>query len=345
MNDLEKYQFDLGGYLLVKGLLRLDQVSAYLSAADELESHFLKNMDAEPQFSGFSSIRYRFDEKYQCHSYKNASGGGLQLILDDFLNASKAFDSLVAHEPTMEYVRELAAGPYWIGNSELRYRYKSNHTDTHMGGRMDTRNRYEFVGVNMYDAGAQVRRVRDFNLHAVRVLYALEDIPVEHGPLCVVPGTHKSNYFSPYSDHSPEAEPGMMPIPMDAGDAIIFTENLRHGGFPNLLDRPRKTLHLMISPRWVGSQSPIHWNERVYVSDEAWGRYTAEQKELLPPPPDNRDLQLKILRQENKYLKGEKDKLGAEMERLKTLLPASRPETAQGPDKSVVSSLRKLIGF
>ncbi len=336
MNDFEKYEFDLNGYLLVKGLLSPSEFSACLTATNELEGHFLANVDAGPQLLGYSHIRYRFDEKYQCHSYKNESGGGLQLILDDFLNASEVFDTLVAHEPTMDYVREMAVGPHWIGNSELRFRYRSNFTDTHMGGRLDTRNRYEFVGVSMFDSDAQVRAVRDFNLRAVRVLYALEDMPVEHGPLCVVPGTHKSNYFSPYNDSNPQSEPGMIPLPMKAGDAIIFTENLRHGGFPNLLDRPRKTLHLMFSPRWVGSQSPVHWNDKVYVSEEAWARYTPAQRALLPTPSGNSELQLKILRDENKNLKAENELLKAR---------SMAPEPVPVPDNGIIPALRKLIGI
>ena len=309
MNDTEKYLFDLNGYLLVKGLLGAGEVGACLAAADALEAHIEKHIDAEPQFLGHSSIRYRFDEMYNCHSYKNRSGGGLQYVVDDFLNASSAFDPLVGHEPTMRYVENLVAGPYRIGSSELRYRYRSNTTHTHMGGVVDSRNHYQFVGRPMVDDAARALRPRDFNLLVVRVLYALHDVPVEGGPLCVVPGSHKSNYFSPYDSREPTLEDGMIPIPMEAGDAIIFTENTRHGGFPNLLDTPRKTLHLAIGPAWVASQSPIHWNDSVHVSPEAWGRYSEKQRALLPPPAHASEQELKRMRAEIARLKEELGRL------------------------------------
>jgi hypothetical protein len=309
MNYTEKYLFDLNGYLLVKGLLGNDDVRACLAAATELEEHIGNNIDAEPQFLGHASIRYRFDETYNCYSYKNQSGGGVQYIVDDFLNASSAFDVLVGHEPTMRYVEDLAAGPYRIGSSELRYRYKSNTTHTHMGGVVDSRNHYEFVGRSMVDDATRTRRPRDFNLLAVRILYALHDVPIEHGPLCVVPGSHKSNYFSPYNSKEPTQEVGMTPIPMEAGDAILFTENIRHGGFPNLLDAPRKTLHLMISPSWVASQSPIHWDDHVYVSPAAWNRYNEKQRVVLPPPPQANELEVKRMHAEILRLKEELSRL------------------------------------
>lgn len=335
MNEIERYQFDLNGYLVVKDILSPEEVSRYLAVANELEGHVAKTIDDGPRLTGFSNISYRFDEQYQCFSYKSMSGGGLQLVVDDFLNASSSFDSLVGHARTMAYVDELCVGPNWIGSSELRYRYKSNETHTHMGGRMDMRNRYSFAGVKMYDSAAQLWRVRDFDLAAVRILYALHDTPEDYGPLCVVPGSHKANYFSPYSDEKPTAEPGMIPVPLKAGDAIIFSENLRHGGFPNHRDQARKTLHLMFSPRWVGSQSPIHWDGHAYVSPQAWSRYSEGQRAVLPPPAQDFEQEAKVLRQENARLQAEIAGLKAQLEAMPSVPVPAEPSR---------SLFRKVMG-
>jgi len=281
MNEVERYQFDLNGFILVKGILDKSEVKSCLAAADDLEAHIAAHIDEEPHFTGHFGIRYHYDEKLGTSSYKNDWGGGLQYIVDDFLNASSAFDSLVGHERTMAYMPALAMGPFQIGGSELRFRYRGNMTLTHMGGVIDPRNRYEFVGRPMLDPANGGRDPRDFNLLVVRVLYALEDVPLENGAFCVVPGSHKSNFFSPYGD-DPTKEPGMIGLPMEAGDALFFTENLRHGGLPNLLDRPRKTIHFQIGPVWAGSQSPAHWNGSPYVSPEAWSRYSEAQRALFP---------------------------------------------------------------
>jgi hypothetical protein len=317
MNEVEKYKFDLDGYLLVKGLLEPEHVQRGLAAADAMHNHISVNIDAEPRYLSSQNVDYRFDEEYQCHSYKSMAGGGVQYIIDDFLNASEAFDVLVNHEPTMKYIRDLCAGPYRIVSSELRCRHKSNTTPTHMGGPMDTRNKYEFAGRSLVDTNLQKPVLRDFNLNVVRVLYALHDVPTEQGPLCVVPGSHKANFYSPFDRMDPREEPGMIPLPMQAGDAIIFTENLRHGGFPNLMEEPRRTLHIAIGPRWIASQSPLHWDEQVYVSPQAWARYTDLQRALLPPPPAAAEREAHRLREEVRRLKADNARLLIDIQQIR----------------------------
>lgn len=352
MNDIERYLFDLNGYLLVKEALHPTERERYLAAVEQLQDYIVEHIDDQPQLVGFAGIRHRFDEKYQCFSYKSSSGGGPQYVVDDFLNASEDFDSLVGHGRTMEFVSEMITGPAWIGSSELRLRYRSNLTDTHMGGPMDIRNRFQFVGKTMYDSAAMKNRPRDFDLAAVRVLYALEDVPVEHGPLCVVPGSHKSNFFSPFAAERPTEEPGMVPVPMEAGDALFFTENLRHGGFPNLLAKPRRTLHLLFCPPWAGSQSPIHWNDRVYVSRQAWERYDDVQRGLVPSPADQWEIDLKLLRAENERMrleaapiKAELDRLQAELGRLQAEEQARILATPAATARGVLPSIRRLLGL
>lgn len=345
MNEFERYQFDLNGYIIVKNILSDDEVRRYLAVVEAKEEHFRKTIDDEPRMVGFANIPYRFDEENQCFAYKH-TGAGIQLVIDDFLNISPEFDSLVGHERTMAYVDELCVGPNWIGSSEIRYRFKANETHTHMGGHMDMRNRYQFAGVKMYDSAASVWRVRDFDLAAVRILYALHDVPEDYGPLCVVPGSHKSNYFSPYKDQEPTAEPGMVPLTLKAGDAIIFTENLRHGGFPNLRDTSRKTLHIMFSPRWAASQSPLHWNDRVYVSPQAWARYSEAQRAVLPAPAQAFEQEAKVQRQQ---LDSQKKQIAAqqhEIAMLKGEIQALKNEVAaaKGAAANGAASNRSLLG-
>lgn len=290
MDDRERYHFDLSGYLLVKGILSPGEVSRALSAMEALEQRFVDGVRARPIYDSLQfKMDYHYDAELGTSSYvANHGGGGPQYVVDDFLNADPAFDLFVGHARTMSYVREMTETPCKIMSSELRYRHRGNITGTHMGGPIDRRNRYTFVADPM--PGSRDSSGRHFDLLAVRVLYALHDIPVENGPLCVVPGSHKANYKSPYGS-DPMEEPGMIALPMEAGDALFFTENLRHGGFPNVMDRVRKTVHICFTPTWVGSQSPAHWDGDVFVTPEAWARYSEEQRALLPqptPPGDQR---------------------------------------------------------
>lgn len=129
----------------------------------------------------------------------------------------------------------------------------------------------------------------------------------------------------------------MIPLPMEAGDAIFFTENLRHGGFPNVLGRARKTMHLMVGPDWAGSQSPIHWNDRVHVSRESWNRYSEAQRAILPPPQGEAECELRILGAELRRLRAEVERISAENERLQHELQQKTGQTG------FVTSLRKAF--
>lgn len=320
MDDRERYHFDLNGYLHVKGVLSPAEVAQALSAMDGLEQHFVETAHAEPKYHSLHfKMDYHYDAKLGTSSYvANHGGGGPQYIVDDFLNADPAFDLFVGHARTLKYVSELIESPLKIVSSELRYRHRGNITGTHMGGPIDWRNRYTFVGNSTPNADSNSTR-RHIDLLCVRVLYALHDLPVENGPLCVVPGSHKANYHSPYGN-DPMQEPGMVPLPMAAGDALFFTENLRHGGYPNALDRVRKTVHIAFAPGWVGSQSPAHWNGDVFVTPESWARYSEEQRAFMPAPmkhgerhPEQRSInrlvaEIEALTRENAALKANLEK-------------------------------------
>jgi hypothetical protein len=55
-----------------------------------------------------------------------------------------------------------------------------------MGGPIDSQP-VPVRGRTLTDAASGTSTARNFNLLTVRVLYALHDVPMENGPLCVVP--------------------------------------------------------------------------------------------------------------------------------------------------------------
>ena len=76
----------------------------------------------------------------------------------------------------------------------LRVRYSGNATGCHMGGPIDHKYRYSF-------------NQRGIDCMMVRMIYFVQDVSNERGAFSVVPGTHKSNYGSPYRC-GPDEEPG-----------------------------------------------------------------------------------------------------------------------------------------
>lgn len=266
MNQIEKYEFDRQGFLTLPGLLATEEVDRLARAMDALEDHALRHVDSPPRKQALWGHDLHVNIEKGYHALTGCNGGKT-LIVEDFFNTDPAFDFLVDHGPTMDRIRDILQGPVRINNSEFRVRYPGNATGTHMGGPMDHKYRYSF-------------NAQGIDCMMVRMIYFVQDVSNEEGAFCVVPGTHKSNYSSPYG-HVSEEEPGMIGLEVKAGDAILFTENLRHGGLTNRSSRPRKTLHVGYGPAWMMSQNVGTMEESPFITPETLARYTPAQKSLF----------------------------------------------------------------
>jgi ectoine hydroxylase-related dioxygenase (phytanoyl-CoA dioxygenase family) len=73
----------------------------------------------------------------------------------------------------------------------------------------------------------------------------------------------------------------MIPIPVSAGDAILFTEACRHGGFVNRSDQTRYSLHVGYGPDYLSSHNLSSQDQPMNVTNEFLDRLRPEQKALL----------------------------------------------------------------
>ena len=117
----------------------------------------------------------------------------------------------------------------------------------------------------------------------VRMIYFLHDVSMDEGPTCFVPGSHRNEFPVPVNTASVEDEPGVVGIPVKAGDGILFTEACRHGGFANRTEKTRYTLHVGYGPHFLKSQNISTMDEPVHVTDELLGRLSDTQRQLLVP--------------------------------------------------------------
>jgi hypothetical protein len=266
MDPIEAYEFDRCGYLVIREMLTAEDLAALRSAVDELEAHALPRVDQPPQKKSLWGPIYHANPERGYH-VQGSDGYGKTLIIEDFFNADPAFDRLVDHPRTMAYIRGIVQGPVRINNSEIRLRYPGNMSSTHMGGPISHKYCYGF-------------NAQGIDCMMVRMIYFLHDVGHQEGPFCVVPGTHKTNMPSPYG-HDPHEEPGMIGLEVRAGDAILFTENLRHGGFKNQSGHTRKTLHIGYGPAWMMSQNIATMDEPQFILPQTLSRYTEEQCALF----------------------------------------------------------------
>ena len=275
MNEHEQYEFDRTGYLVLPDFLSLAQVAQLADAVDRLEAHALAHKAHPPRLTAPWGSEYHRNEEYGYHVNASDKSGGLTLLIEDFFNFDPAFDMLVNEPKTMAYIRALVQERPTINNSELRVRYSGNFSGTHMGGPLSQKYRYAF-------------NAQGIDCMMVRMIYFVHDVSAEEGAFCVVPGTHKSSLPSPYGRVPPHEEPGMIPLPVKAGDAILFTENLRHGGFPNQSQQTRKTLHVGYGPFWMKSQNIATMEQDAFILPATYDRYDADQRMLFYARPGSR---------------------------------------------------------
>ena len=92
------------------------------------------------------------------------------MIIEDFFNGDSAFDMLVDHAPTMNYIRAIVPERPTINNSEIRIRYPGNQTHSHLGGPVASKYRYSYTGQGIscmmvrmiyfvHDVGRRARRI------------------------------------------------------------------------------------------------------------------------------------------------------------------------------------------
>ncbi len=274
MNEVELYEFDRQGYIIIEELLTPDEVGSLSAAIDALEEDALENVDKPPRKKSGWGPEYHQNRDKGYHA-SGSNDEGATLIIEDYWNADPAFDALLGHEATMEYAHAVIQGRPTINNSEIRIRYRGNQSGNHGSGASEANGKYRY----------------NFNSHGidcmmVRMVYFVHDVSNEQGAFCVVPGTHKGNVACPYGN-DPDVEPGVVGLEVKAGDAVFFTESLRHGGLTNRSDQVRKTLHVGYGPHFMMSQNIATMDELPYITDETKGRMTADQFALFRPYPEN----------------------------------------------------------
>ncbi|MDP7550485.1 MAG: phytanoyl-CoA dioxygenase family protein [Acidimicrobiales bacterium] len=111
------------------------------------------------------------------------------------------------------------------------------------------------VNSKLPGAGTEVRFHQDFlfephsNDDMITVLYFIDEVTMQNGPLEVLPGSHRGPLYEHWHDGVftgsvasavvDETRAGMVPCPGPSGSACLMHGRTLHGSAPNLSDRPR----------------------------------------------------------------------------------------------------------
>ena len=256
MNEIEKFLFDLQGFIVVRGFLSEDEVSA-------LNDSFDANWDERGEAPGR-------------HSSGNMAGPLKRGLFSGMLTWEQPwcqpFRDLLAHRKLLPYLDTLM-GRGW----------KLDHDAFMLTGVKGTEGLDIHGTTNVQFNGSRFYAYTNGRMRCglIVVQYTLADADPGDGGLCVVPGSHKSNFVCPREiAHWEQHREVVYQVPLKAGDMVIFSENTLHGSLPWTAEHDRRALLYRYTPKY------LHLDGGTYdvVQPEWVSELTEVQRAVVEPP-------------------------------------------------------------
>ena len=267
--DMERYLFDLNGYLVVPDALSAEELAACNATLDQAQ--------------GFVGSTFR-GHVYLHNDPARQEG----IMLQQMYEAGPVWERMIDHPSWFaKAVHFIGAddpenfdghhGPAFIDECFATIRGPGQALRLHSGGHMGTiRTQYRF------HAGK-------FHCGQVNVLIALNDIGSGDGATMVIPGSHKSNLRHPQTvaidkrdeQTSVDGVVGAVEVHLKAGDALIFVDAIMHGAARRVNPGERRMTVYRYGPSWG------YFRHRFVPSSELLARLTPRQRQIVMPhqPP------------------------------------------------------------
>ncbi|MDE0113699.1 MAG: phytanoyl-CoA dioxygenase family protein [Albidovulum sp.] len=271
--EMDRYLFDLNGFLVLKNVLSDDEVAACNTVLDELQ-------DTGPgEWRGY------------VHGH-NFTGSHEGLNLQQIYEAGEPFEKLIDHPSWIDKVLHFLGtdqnnfdglhGPCFIDENFASIRGPGQAIGLHSGGQ-ERVTRCQF-------------RYHDGRFHCgqINLLMAFNDIGEGDGATMVIPGSHKSNVLHPEFDAaamatvatSVDGVTGAVEVFLEAGDAILFVDAIMHGSAARRNPGQRRIAVYRYGPSWG------FFRHNYRPSDELLSRLSPAQRQIVMPhkrpqvPPD-----------------------------------------------------------
>ena len=192
LTEIERFRFDIAGYLPLGTLLDPAELAEARAA--------IADPGALP--AGVT-----------------AAGNGLELELRNIVELGGTLGEVFARPDLHARMVELVWGEQIrLISSRALVRQAGVSGRVTQGGRADPR---RFGRYRAFVEG-------EFRCLLVSVLVALDDTAAGDGAFGVIPASHKANFAHPYADRIAEDLPVLRPLPLAAGEALLYTEGLSY---------------------------------------------------------------------------------------------------------------------
>jgi len=237
LTDMERYLFDLNGFIVLKGALSKAEIAACNETLDGLQN------TGPGEWRG------------HVHGH-NFTGSHEGLNLQQIYEGGSAFERLIDHPSWIDKVTHFIGtdtgnfdglhGPCFIDENFANIRGPGQAIGLHSGGQ-DRVTRCQF----RYHDG-------QFHCGQVNILMAFRDVGPGDGATMVIPGSHKSNIKHPEFGKAAMAEnatsvdgiTGAVEVHLEAGDAILFVDAVMHGSAERKNDGFRRIAVYRYGPSW-----------------------------------------------------------------------------------------------
>jgi ectoine hydroxylase-related dioxygenase (phytanoyl-CoA dioxygenase family) len=256
MSDRERYLFDLQGFIVIKGMLSAAEVKALNEALDA--NHDKRKDDTNSSAPGPLAGEHK--------------RGLYQNMLTWEKPGCLPFRNLLTHRKIIPYLNTLLGRGWKLDHNLFIYTAKKGTEGLGLHGH----GAVSFSGSRFY--AYQNGRMR---CGLINCQYQLADVNPGDGGLCVVPGSHKTNFPIPRDIARWEADQQIVyHVPMKAGDLVIFSESTTHGTLPWTSDNERRSLFYRYTPMY------LHYTGGVYETTmpEWVSELTEAQQAVLQPP-------------------------------------------------------------
>jgi hypothetical protein len=260
----DDYRFDLNGFLILPQAASPAQVAGMNAAADGWFA------DGGEWLGGVHAL----PPTGQMAEYASSPGRRRVQTFHNVVEAGGPFEEMVDNPAWLGHVRRYTDPDglhLWM--NFLTATEGGGGTSLHSGGHGRT-----FRSSFHYHDGV-------FHCGNVVVLLALTDIGPGDGPTVVIPGSHKSNLANPRVSGAKrdlaatlaELDGVVTDVHLRAGDAVIFTDAILHGGRPRTNPGQRRILGYRYAPMWTRNRLGYD------PSEELVARLTPERREIVRP--------------------------------------------------------------
>jgi ectoine hydroxylase-related dioxygenase (phytanoyl-CoA dioxygenase family) len=222
MNPRQQYLFDLNGYVLLKNVIPATQVKKINRVIERLEK-----IDPKSFPPNIVQSKPRTSE---------------ELYISNIVEADTSISSLIDLEPVIDIIEFVSRGLFRLNHSYSISHWNNSQTTLHMGGSpIHPKATYQCCNGEIFSC-------------LTKAVFPIANHTLKDGCFAVVPGSHKSNFPSPFGTE-PDGHPALKPLEVAPGDAIVFTEAITHGSARNVSGKPRRSIFLCYSvgymPDWT----------------------------------------------------------------------------------------------